>query len=124
MPFCPNCRSEYVAGKTICPDCDIPLVAKLNADDNDEAEWEVVYESATEIDADMIRGRLEDEGIPARVFSQADHALGLTVGDLAVVRVLVHPDDADDARALVLRDESIDPDSLTDLAADDDNDRY
>lgn len=30
--FCPGCRAEYVAGITICPDCDIPLVEKIEAE--------------------------------------------------------------------------------------------
>lgn len=31
MPWCPNCKLEYVAGKKICPDCNAELVESLEA---------------------------------------------------------------------------------------------
>ncbi len=116
MPFCPNCRSEYVAGKKICTDCGVPLVDKLEPEFTEQEDWEVVFTSAQDYEAEMVRSRLEEDGIPARVLSKADHALGINVGDLAVVQVLVHPDDVDDALAVVKQSDSIDPDSLGDLA--------
>lgn len=30
MPWCPKCKLEYVAGKTICPDCNAELVDSLD----------------------------------------------------------------------------------------------
>ncbi len=32
MPFCPTCRSEYVASVDRCPHCDVALVAELVKD--------------------------------------------------------------------------------------------
>ncbi|HUV05700.1 MAG TPA: hypothetical protein VMX94_11415 [Armatimonadota bacterium] len=29
MPFCPECKYEYVEGVTECPDCQVPLVESL-----------------------------------------------------------------------------------------------
>ena len=51
--------------------------------------WVVVFESGTDYEADLVRDRLDDAGIPAVVFTQRDHAFNLTIGDLAQVHVLV-----------------------------------
>lgn len=63
--------------------------------------WISVFEATTDYEADLVRDRLGAEGIPAVVLSQRDHALNLTVSDLARVRVMVAPDRAADAAALV-----------------------
>lgn len=63
--------------------------------------WIVVYKSGTDYDADIVRDRLDDAGIPAVVLTQRDHAFNLTVGDLAQVHVLVPPDHVEAARALL-----------------------
>lgn len=116
MPFCPNCRAEYKAGKKTCAECGVPLVDKLDPEFTESEDWEVVFTSSQDYEAEMVRSRLEEDGIPARVLSKADHALGINIGDLAVVQVLVHPDDAEDALAMIRRSDSIDPDSLDDIA--------
>ncbi len=36
MPWCPVCKSEYVEGKTHCPDCDVDLVDELPAEQPEE----------------------------------------------------------------------------------------
>ncbi len=38
MPWCPVCKSEYVEGKTHCPDCDVDLVDELPAEQPEEEE--------------------------------------------------------------------------------------
>ena len=60
-------------------------------------EWVVVFKSGTDYEADMVRDRLDDAGVPAVVLSQRDHAFNLTVGDLARVKVMVPPDRLDEA---------------------------
>ena len=37
MPWCPKCKNEYRAGIEVCADCNVPLVADLNAPENVEA---------------------------------------------------------------------------------------
>ena len=32
MPWCPKCKNEYIAGITICKDCNVPLVESLDDD--------------------------------------------------------------------------------------------
>lgn len=64
-------------------------------------DWVVVHRTGTDYEADMVRDRLDDAGIPAVVFTQRDHAFNLTVGDLAAVNVMVPPDQLERARALL-----------------------
>ncbi len=120
MPFCPECRAEYEKGVKVCPDCEVALVATLPPEFADEEDWEIVFTASQEYEAELVRARLEEEGIVARVLSQADHALGLKVGDLAIVRVLVHPDDAADAKAILAETENIDPNTLDEFGEVDD----
>jgi hypothetical protein len=69
--------------------------------DTPHVDWVTVFESGTDYEADLVRDRLDDAGIPAIVLTQRDHAFNLTVGDLAVVQVLVPPQQADEALALL-----------------------
>ncbi len=38
MPWCPVCKSEYVEGKTHCPDCDVDLVDELPPEEPEQEE--------------------------------------------------------------------------------------
>ena len=64
-------------------------------------DWMVVFQSGTDYEADIVRDRLDDAGIPAVVLTQRDHAFNLNVGDLSAVNVLVPPTKLDQARALL-----------------------
>ena len=64
-------------------------------------DWMVVFQSGTDYEADIVRDRLDDAGIPAVVLTQRDHAFNLNVGDLSAVNVLVPPTKVDQARALL-----------------------
>ena len=63
--------------------------------------WVTVFTSGTDYEADLVRDRLDDRGIPAVVLTQRDHAFNLNVGDLAAVRVMVPPDEAQKAVDLI-----------------------
>jgi hypothetical protein len=63
--------------------------------------WVPVFQSGTDYEADLVRDRLDDSGIPAVVLTHRDHAFNLTVGDMAAVRVLVPPERVDEALALL-----------------------
>ncbi|MFQ5571958.1 MAG: putative signal transducing protein [Rhodothermales bacterium] len=54
--------------------------------------WISIFESGTDYEADLVRDRLGDAGIPAVVLTQRDHAFNLTLGALAKVHVLVPPE--------------------------------
>ena len=66
--------------------------------------WVVVFKSGTAYEADLVRDRLDDKGIPAVVLSQRDHAFNLTHGDLAQVRVLTPPEHVQAAAELLASD--------------------
>ena len=63
--------------------------------------WIAVFQTSTDYEADIVRDRLDDAGIPAVVLTQRDHAFNLNVGDLASVNVMVPPERIDEAAALL-----------------------
>jgi len=77
-------------------------------------DWVSVFRTGTDYEADLVRDRLDDSGIPAVVLTQRDHAFNLNVGDLASVHVMVPPDRADDAVALL--EQSLDDEELEEAA--------
>jgi hypothetical protein len=77
-------------------------------------DWVSIFRSSTDYEADLVRDRLDDRGIPAVVLTQRDHAFNLTVGDLASVHVMVPPEQADDAVALL--EEQLSDDELEEAA--------
>lgn len=54
--------------------------------------WIEVFQSGTDYEAEMVRDRLDSNGIEAVVLSKRDHAFNLNVGAAARVYVLVPPD--------------------------------
>ncbi|PSQ90236.1 MAG: hypothetical protein BRD30_05010 [Bacteroidetes bacterium QH_2_63_10] len=64
-------------------------------------DWVSVFRTSTDYEADLVRDRLDDGGIPAVVLTQRDHAFNLTVGDLASVHVMVPPEEAERAVSLL-----------------------
>ncbi len=81
----------------------------------------VVWEAANSLEAQVVKGRLESEGIPAIVRSEAVGALyGLTTGGLAIAEVLVPAALADKA-AQILSEEMV-VDTENDAENDTEND--
>mgnify|MGYP002760671831 FL=1 len=64
-------------------------------------DWVSVFRTGTDYEADLVRDRLDDSGIPAVVLTQRDHAFNLTVGDLASVHVMVPPEQVEKAVSLL-----------------------
>ncbi len=91
MPVCPNCSYEYIEGITICPDCGINLVDEksfVKPEEWTEQNWEVVFTSDLEYEAEMMKDNLEGAGIHSAILSQADRSFPAP-GDLSVVKLLV-----------------------------------
>jgi hypothetical protein len=73
----------------------------------DEPELVVVYTSQGPLQAEVVKGKLESEGIPVILRYQAiGRILGLTVDGLGRVEVLVDAEQAEAARALLVEEES------------------
>lgn len=69
----------------------------MSADKN----WTIVFSSGTDYEADLVRDRLDDSGIPAIVMTKRDHSFNVNVGDLADVSVLVPRDRVNDAEQVL-----------------------
>ncbi len=99
MPVCPNCGYDYVAGITKCPDCGVPLVDEnvfVRPQEWSEKNWEVVYTSSLEYEAEMLKDNLEGAGIPAAILSQRDRNFPAP-GDFSVIKLLVQKKDVQSA---------------------------
>lgn len=68
--FCPVCHCEYVAGITVCADCQVPLVPELSGGASTEPEldapWTLVWSGGDPGRREELRAALEEEQIPAR----------------------------------------------------------
>lgn len=100
MPVCPECRSDYREGFTICADCRVSLVSELPpepAPAHDAAEREVVFSSANPAALAIAKSLLESAGIDFFVLSE------FTQFELPVLpaRLLVDEDRAPEARELL-----------------------
>lgn len=63
--FCPQCRTEYVAGVTTCADCGVPLVDTLPAEPDHSGEgFALVLSTYNAGDLAVIDSILEGTGIP------------------------------------------------------------
>ncbi|MBO6576552.1 MAG: hypothetical protein JJ896_13065 [Rhodothermales bacterium] len=77
--------------------------------------WVSVFNSGTDYEADLVRDRLDDSGIPAVVLTLRDHAFNLTHGSLSRVHVYV-PEDQVDAVRHVMSAEPLTDDELAAVA--------
>ena len=67
-----------------------------------ENQWQVVYEATDPVNAEILRGLLESQGIQVHLSQEgAGRAIGFTVGPLGFVQVLVPSDDFEKATELL-----------------------
>ena len=70
MPFCPDCRYEYQPGVSECPDCRKRLVEKLAVDPPPgNIRFVPLPDLPGRVYAEMVKGALEQRGIPSYVRS-------------------------------------------------------
>lgn len=112
MKYCPNCGAEYRPGYEDCSDCQVALVdepleivaaSEIRPTVQDPV---VVFRSGRRMDAEIVRSRLEGDGLDARIWSSG---LGpwMTVSALPEItgvptdfnshQVVVDPNDLDRA---------------------------
>ena len=123
MPFCPECKTEYTEGVTVCADCQAALTPELPPEEAVAyVDWEVVHEIPNEVIGNLIQGVLEDEGIDAVV---RPHEIGALAGirfESEWGEILVHRDDLQQAKEIIqaylaTQPESQSEDRETDLEA-------
>jgi predicted amidophosphoribosyltransferase len=111
MPYCPKCRSEFVEGTSVCEDCGVSLLsgsppAVEPAISNEDLVE--IWREQGEINAQMVKSLLEGSGIESMLSGEALRLThGLTVDGLALVRVLVRPEDAARASDIIASIEGI-----------------
>jgi hypothetical protein len=86
------------------------------------SEWMVVYITYNFLEAQIVAGRLEFEGIQALVYQEPGaNAIGIRIGRMGEVKVLVRAEDYDMAETLLFPDEpDILPDDTDRIIFDDD----
>ena len=100
--ICPKCEAEYVEGVTVCPKCNIELISKEDFELNliHHEDWTTIYSTDEQYKAEMIKANLKGGNIDAVILSQKDGSFPVT-GDLAVIKLLVKKEDAEDALKLI-----------------------
>ncbi|MBN1485367.1 MAG: DUF2007 domain-containing protein [Chloroflexia bacterium] len=92
MPYCPHCRQEYLEAIDQCPECGRLLLPKKPVwrPYDPEEPLSVVRTVYNEPLAYLLKGQLEQEGIPVHVqFEAAGRVYGLTVDGLGANRLMV-----------------------------------
>lgn len=102
MPWCPQCRTEFREGFDRCSECGSALVPELPpapAEVTPGPEWVAVGGYATEEEAWIAHGLLEEKGIEAAVVNRQVVLIPFPQTDTAEVLLLVAPGDAERADA-------------------------
>ena len=104
--YCPKCGCEYRDGFTECSDCHVPLLAGTPAEDRPGFDPNlglvVVLETNDRIELALMKGLLEDAGIPYYILGQIATLIQDVDGFLHKwVRVQVPRDREAEARQLL-----------------------
>jgi hypothetical protein len=102
MGYCPECGAAYEPAVVACPRCRVPLVAEPPPAHN--APPVVIHRVPDAVAGAMLEGMLELHGIDAVLRSTALPAYGFVRRDWSTTswgEILVRPEDASEARALI-----------------------
>ena len=100
-----------------------PTTASTTTGGGSDNEPVVVWEAANLMEAHVVKGRLESEGIPTLIRGEALATIyGLTAGNLAAVKVLVPAPLADKAITILFAEE-VEEESIDEASADQEDER-
>jgi hypothetical protein len=102
MPYCPTCK-EAVNDAAECPECGAKVVDELpfNAVATANTTWVEIASTGTENTADLMKGFLEAEGIPAQIENVRFSMEPITFGKMGDIRVYVAAEDESRAQTLL-----------------------
>ena len=62
--FCPECKSEFIAGIAICPECQINLIGELPPEPEPEfVDYDEILATYNPADISLLKSILDSEGI-------------------------------------------------------------
>lgn len=116
MPYCPTCKQVF-EDLTECPDDNVALVGELpfQTVDGTSTTWVEIASTGVEDEANLLRGFLEAEGIPAQIENVKFTMEPVNFGTMGDIRVYVDAEDEERAVAL-LRDRNRQYEQLDDDA--------
>lgn len=110
---CLNCNTTIDDGLTDCPVCGLEIIPS--------GQWIHIYTINNEINAELYKAALQEYGIPVNILSQYDSTRMLTVGSLAIIKIYVPVEFADEALDLIQHLDNDDNSDNDDNLDNDDN---
>jgi len=110
MPFCPDCKSEFIEGVTQCNDCGTELVPELTEAEHFSAEdYRLVYTCGQVYEAQMMKSNLESAGIESYILNETDRNFP-GAGNVTLVKLFVKVESETDAREFIQKSNVTDTD--------------
>lgn len=102
MPYCPTCKEAVDDNVAECPECGAKVVDELpfQTIEAQNSTWVEIASCGGEDEANLIRGFLQAEGIPAQIENVKFSMEPINFGKMGDIRVYVSTED--EARALEL----------------------